>query len=136
MAVNLTVSLAEKDELPTHSKHSGRYGECLDIYIPYPSLVAEIISPESTQRDREDKFQAYLKMPSLKYFLIVSQDKVRVELLGKMKEGQGWSFHYFESLEEVIPLDQIEVSLKVADMYDDVTLVSSANNTEDETIQN
>ncbi len=98
----------------------------------YPSLVAEILSPESFQRDREDKFQGYLKMPSLQYYLIVSQNKVRVEVFGKMKDGPGWNFHYFESLEDVIQLDQLDIDIKVADIYEDVTLIPSLDDKEDE----
>ncbi|MEO1417774.1 MAG: Uma2 family endonuclease [Bacteroidota bacterium] len=89
----------------------------------YPSLVAEIVSPSSSKRDREEKFAAYLKLPSIKYYLLIAQDRIRIDVFSK-GEGKGWEFHYYEELAESIPLPQIGISLSVADIYEDVILVS------------
>ena len=89
----------------------------------YPSLVAEIVSPSSSKRDREEKFAAYLKLPSIKYYLLIAQDRIRIDVFSK-GEGKGWEFHYYEALTESIPLPQVGISLSVADIYEDVILVN------------
>lgn len=88
----------------------------------YPSLVAEVISQGSVKRDREDKFLAYLTLPSLKYYLLLAQNQVRVEVYSKVK-GKAWAFTYYDSPEDVIVLEQLNITLRVADIYEGVDLV-------------
>ncbi|MEL6654431.1 MAG: Uma2 family endonuclease [Bacteroidota bacterium] len=87
-----------------------------------PILVCEILSPGSETRDRGEKFIAYLKIPSLQYYLLVSQEKVRVELFSKMPESKGWSFQYFESLGDSIEFQLLGFNISVADIYQEVNL--------------
>jgi Uma2 family endonuclease len=47
-----------------------------------PCLIVEVLS-ESTERiDRREKLLAYQRLPSLREYLLVAQDRVHVELLG------------------------------------------------------
>ncbi|MEL6135584.1 MAG: Uma2 family endonuclease [Bacteroidota bacterium] len=91
----------------------------------YPSLVAEVVSPSSTLRDREEKFAAYLKLSTIKYYLLIAQDQVRIEVFGKGTD-KAWEFQYYEKMSEIIPLPHIGIELKVADIYEDVTLMNSS----------
>lgn len=88
----------------------------------YPGLVIEVLSPESVKRDRDKKFLAYLKIPSLQYYLLIAQDQIRIEVFSNTPGQTGWVFHVYESLEDVIPLDQLNIELSVKAVYDDVEL--------------
>lgn len=82
----------------------------------YPSLVVEVLSKHSEARDRGEKFLAYLQLPSLRYYLLVAQDRIRIEVYTKLEAG-GWHFTYYESLDEVIELAQLGLSLRVGAVY-------------------
>ena len=90
-----------------------------------PSLIIEVLSESSIERDRGEKFLAYLKLESLRYYLLISQDQIRIEVYAKQVSGKGWYFNYYESLEDVISLDQLGIELRVADVYEDVLLINA-----------
>jgi len=92
----------------------------------HPQLVVEILSEGSVQRDRDEKFRAYLRLPSLRHFLLVAQDQIRVEVFAKLNDSRGWRFDYVDRLDDVIPLAEIGVSLALRDVYDEVQLVDRA----------
>ena len=89
----------------------------------YPSLVVEVISPSSVQRDRDEKFKAYLGLPSLRYYLLIAQDQVRVDVFEKAEGQKGWFFDYFTELTDVIELKQLDLQLRLADIYEEVELL-------------
>lgn len=88
----------------------------------FPGLVIEVLSPESVKRDRDKKFLAYLKIPSLRYYLLIAQDQIRIEVYSNTAGQSGWAFHVYESIEDVIPLDLIDIELSVKAVYDEVEL--------------
>ena len=92
----------------------------------HPLLVIEVLSESSEIRDRGDKFHAYLRLPSLQYYVLVSQDKLKVELFSNMETG-GWAYNMFDRNEDLITLEKIGVKLSVADIYQEVTLVPYAS---------
>jgi len=89
----------------------------------HPLLVVEILSEGSVQRDRDEKFRAYLRLPGLRYYMLVAQDQVRIEVFAKLEDSRGWRFDYFDDLDDVIDLTEIGVSLPVQAVYDEVDLV-------------
>lgn len=50
-----------------------------DDLITNPCLVVEILSPSSERWDRGGKFAQYRRLESLREYLLVSQDEMRVE---------------------------------------------------------
>ncbi len=90
--------------------------------IRNPLLIVEVLSPATEQRDRGVKFKSYLKMPSLQHYLLVAQDQIRVEVYGKMPDGPGWTFNYFERLEDEIHLPKLSLSLSLEEVYEGIRI--------------
>ena len=44
-----------------------------------PCLVVEVLSPSTEQTDRREKLVAYMNVPSLRHYLMVAQDEVRID---------------------------------------------------------
>jgi len=44
-----------------------------------PSLIVEVLSDSTAAYDRGDKFALYRRLPSLREYLLIFQDRVRVE---------------------------------------------------------
>ncbi|MHB9102072.1 MAG: Uma2 family endonuclease [Sulfuricella sp.] len=65
------------------------------LYKRSPCLIVEVLSPATEAIDRREKFFAYRSLPSLRHYLLVSQDQRRVEW-HSLGEGGGWLFTLLE----------------------------------------
>lgn len=54
-----------------------------------PTVVFEVLSPSTGDFDRTDKYDDYKTLPSLKDYVLIDSEKVRVEVFSRLDEG-GW----------------------------------------------
>jgi len=47
----------------------------LDLEIPNPVLVVEVLSPSTAKRDLTDKLAGYFKVPSIKHYLVIDREE-------------------------------------------------------------
>ena len=87
-----------------------------------PSLIAEVLSPSTEAYDRGDKFALYRQIPSLREYLLVSQDRALVELYER-GEGGRWILTEYGALTDVVVLPSIGCSLPLGEIYDKVDLL-------------
>lgn len=86
-----------------------------------PLILIEVLSPFTEARDRGLKFEAYRSIPSLREYLLVSQDTYRIEGFFKNEEGQ-WviappvhgveNSYHFRSIELELPLSEVYFKVK------------------------
>jgi Uma2 family endonuclease len=92
-------------------------------YISAPSLIIEVLSPSTMNVDRREKLLAYRSISSLTEYVLVDQDKVRVEVYRKDDLGN-WHCHEFREGATVpissVPGDTIQLSLH--DIYYGISL--------------
>ena len=95
-------------------RNPARYaGEHTDLLNP--ALVVEVISPSSRNKDRADKLPRYLAMPSMEHVLIIEQDFVAVE--HHRRDRGNWKLATYTSLDNSVPLDSLDASLSLAQIY-------------------
>jgi Uma2 family endonuclease len=83
-----------------------------------PCLIVEVLS-ESTERiDRREKLLAYQRLPSLREYLLVAQDRVHVELFRRTDD---WRVEPHDSGE--LWLDCVSAALPVVDIYADLDVL-------------
>ncbi len=80
-----------------------------------PTLIVEVLSPSTAAYDRGEKFAHYQQIASLQAYILVSQDKIRVEHY--CREETEWRRADFQGLEEVLPLSSIDCELRLQDIY-------------------
>ena len=80
-----------------------------------PTLVVEVLSPSTEVYDRGEKFRHYQELASLKEYILVSQDRVRVEQYRLAKTQ--WVQTEFQAREDVLPLPSIGCELPLRDIY-------------------
>jgi Uma2 family endonuclease len=51
-----------------------------DVWISAPSLIIEVLSPSTKQIDQREKLVSYRQLPSLRYYILVHQNKMLVEV--------------------------------------------------------
>lgn len=65
-------------------------------------VIFEVLSPSTTAYDLGENFEHYKQLTSLKAYILVAQDKVRVEHYRRHQTQ--WEFTEFHTLEEVLRL--------------------------------
>lgn len=89
-------------------------GESDDV-ISNPVLIAEVLSPSTADYDRGTKFGYYRQIPSLKDYLVISQDEPRVE--HHYLEADVWSLRDVVGIDEVLHLASLQCDLPCAEIY-------------------
>ena len=84
-----------------------------------PRIVVEVRSPSTEADDRGEKFARYRQIPALQEYILISQDKVRVEHY--LRQGTQWISTEFRKLTDVLPLISIECALPLRGIYRRVT---------------
>ncbi len=83
-----------------------------------PIIVVEVLSPSTEAYDRGEKFAHYRQLQSLKEYILVSQDKVRVEHY--IRQTEQWIFTDFQKLDKRLPLTSIQCELPLQEIYERV----------------
>jgi Uma2 family endonuclease len=87
-----------------------------------PTVVVEVLSPSTETYDRGEKFEHYQQIASLKEYVLISQDKIRVEHYRRQETE--WLQTEFQGLEDVLYLLSIGCELRLQDIYRRVEVAS------------
>ncbi len=85
-------------------------------YEDAPCLVVEVVSPSTESTDRREKLAAYKRVPGLKAYLIVDQERMRVERHFRDEEGAWLRADLVEEGRFSVPCP--EMSLALAEIYE------------------
>lgn len=85
-----------------------------------PTLVVEVLSESTEAHDRGKKFEQYRRLPSLREFLLIAQDRCQVEQYCKQENGIWGLLSETNDLQSVISLPSLNCELAVAEIYDKV----------------
>ena len=88
-----------------------------------PTLVIEVLSPTTERADRTTKFDAYTAMPSLREYVLVSQDAPRVERF--VRVGNDWVVRPVtghEAHEAAVEFESLGISVPMAAIYRNVAM--------------
>lgn len=83
-----------------------------------PVVIFEVLSLSTEKVDRTSKFDAYKTIPTFQEYVLISLDFVRVEQFSR--QSNGWLQKTFTRLEDVVELPLVDLSLRVADIYDEL----------------
>jgi len=84
--------------------------------ITNPVLIIEVLSPGTESFDRGKKFEYYQMIPSLKEYVLVSQDTPAVETYFRQDKNQ-WLYTVAKGLDETVLLNSIEYEIALKDIY-------------------
>jgi Uma2 family endonuclease len=85
-----------------------------------PVLVVEVTSPSTIRRDEGEKFVAYQALPTLREYLLASQEETRVTHYAR-REGGAWERRDVTDPDGSIELESVGCALKLRDIYEGVT---------------
>ena len=83
-----------------------------------PTLLIEVLSPSTEAYDRGGKFARYRKIPTLREYLLVTQDQPSIERY--QRQGDVWILSEAVGLEASVALENIDCVLSLREVYDKV----------------
>jgi Uma2 family endonuclease len=92
-----------------------------DRYVKrYYKLIIEVLSDSTEGLDRGAKFEDYRRSESLEEYVLISQNRMNVEIYRKNLAGR-WELQAYQ-VGEVVELVSIGLTFPIADLYEDVVL--------------
>jgi Uma2 family endonuclease len=88
------------------------------LFVKNPILIVEVASPGTATYDKTFKWKQYRKISSLRYYLMISQDEISVELFSRGDNQSLWTFQDFTDIQDVITLNLLDFELKLSDVYE------------------
>ncbi len=89
-----------------------------------PLVIFEVLSESTEPFDRGEKFFAYRRIPSLREYLLVAQDKMRVEHYIRQSDGE-WLLREYTGADAVIRLESVAVELPLQQVYEGVKVAGT-----------
>ena len=80
-----------------------------------PTMIAEILSRSTEAHDRGDKFEDYQTIPSLQEYVLISQDRLLVELF--TRHGDSWVRSELRDLDETLILESLGCAIPLREIY-------------------
>ena len=92
-----------------------------------PTVIVEVLSESTEAYDRGEKFAHYRRLETLREYVLVAQDKIRIEHF--RREGDEWILSEVSAPEATLHLGSIDCHIGVAAIYDKVELEPTNPNT-------
>ena len=86
-----------------------------DYFFEKPSIIVEVLSKSTRQRDKTDKRLAYFQIPTLKEYVMIEQDFVEIEFWSRDQDNLWQPSVYY--LGGDITFHAIGLTVSVEDIY-------------------
>ncbi len=83
-----------------------------------PTLIIEVLSESSFAIDLSQKVDNYIMIPSLLYYIVISQSEYRLRVWEKVEKR--WVYSVYTELSDKIDLPQIDICLSLEELYENV----------------
>ncbi len=81
-----------------------------------PTVVVEIYSKNTSFHDKTEKLEAFLAMNSIREYIQVKEDEMRIEHYTKQNPKQ-WVYKIYNDRDEVVSLDSVNCKVSMAEIY-------------------
>lgn len=86
-----------------------------------PTVLFEILSPSTRDYDRGGKFILYRDIPTLKEFILIDSESIRIESYRINDKGY-WQLQEYKSLDDIFSIPIVGVQMSVKDVYEGTKL--------------
>ena len=81
-----------------------------------PKVIVEILSPSTSGYDYSQKFSLYRELPTFEEYLLVAQDKPRIEVFRKTSDVS-WVLTRYDGLQAVIQIGSLGIEIPAIEIY-------------------
>jgi Uma2 family endonuclease len=88
-----------------------------------PRVIVEVLSPSTEHHDRGVKFQNYRTIETLRDYILVAQNPVRIE---QYTRGQAntWTLREYQEIGDMLLIESVGISLPIARIYERIEFPS------------
>jgi Uma2 family endonuclease len=86
-----------------------------------PTVIIEILSPSTRNYDQGIKFRLYREIPTLKEFITIDSESIRIETYQINTKGN-WELKDLRSIEDTLVINTVGVSLTLREIYEGTKL--------------
>jgi Uma2 family endonuclease len=90
-----------------------------------PTLLVEVLSGSTEAYDRGKKYGHYRQIPTLREYLLVSQDEPKIERYLRNDDGT-WTLSEAPGLDATLPLPSLGIAISLGEIYDKVDFSTPA----------
>src|SRR5882724_6667588 len=83
-----------------------------------PTVIVEVLSESTEAYDRGEKFAHYRRLESLREYVLVAQDKIRIEHF--RRKGEDWILSEVSDPDATLELESIDCHVAVATIYEKI----------------
>ena len=98
-----------------------QYAEEHKDIIINPTVIVEVLSDSTERWDRAGKFAKYRLVPTLREYVLVSQDEMCIEWYTR-RDGGEWIYRDATGPEAVCHLESLKIDLLLAEVYSQIEL--------------
>lgn len=91
-----------------------------ELFLTRPCFIVEVTSPSTASIDRREKRASYTSIESLREYVIVDQDRMRVELY--RREVGGWRGYLLDQPDDAVESSCLDLRLMLSQIYEGVEL--------------
>lgn len=96
-----------------------------EYYTEKPTIIIEVLSPSTCNRDRSFKLNVYKQIPSLIEYVMIEQDKYFIEV--HQRVSGVWNYKTYTSGDD-LHFSSIDLTLSVDAIFRNVNIVDMVNN--------
>lgn len=89
-----------------------------------PTVAFDVFSKNTSFQDKTEKLECYLAMSSIREYVLIKEDEMRVEHYAKQNAKQ-WIYKIYNERDDVISLDSINCKVSIAEIYAQVKFNSA-----------
>lgn len=82
-----------------------------------PILIVEVLSDSRAAYDRGGKFQTYMKLKSLREYVLIEQDTVQVDVFSRPSFEGDWIYRSYSKLTDTVIFPSLNIRILVSDIY-------------------
>jgi len=84
-----------------------------------PSVIIEVLSAGTKNYDRSEKFQLYRDIPTLKEYILIDSESIRIEAF-RINTKNHWELEEYKNTYQTLSMPLINVAIPVYDIYEGI----------------
>lgn len=88
-----------------------------------PGVIFEVLSSSTEAYDRGEKFAHYRKIESLREYILIAQDQVRVDQF--VRHGEHWMLSEITEISDTVRIETLGCEIPLSEIYDLVEFPAS-----------
>lgn len=89
-----------------------------------PTVAFDIYSKITSFQDKTEKLESYLALDSIREYLLIKEDEMRVEHYFKQNAKQ-WIYRIYDSRDDIVSIDSINCKISLAEIYAQVKFLQT-----------